>query len=53
MLPADQNVSAASVVVDNLGNALLVITVARGVNGDTQVSGQGLDGVERASPRAI
>lgn len=37
MLPADQDIPAARVVVYNLGHTLLVITVAGGINGDTKV----------------
>ena len=53
VLPADKNVPAARVVVYNLGNALLVITVAGGVNAETKVGSYRLDSVERASAGSI
>jgi hypothetical protein len=53
VLPADKNISTTSVVIHNLGDALLVVTVAGGVNGDTKVGSKGLDSCERASAGSI
>ena len=53
VLPADQDVSAASVVVHDLSHTVLVVTVAGGVNGDTQIGGQGLDSVQRTGTSSV
>jgi hypothetical protein len=53
VLPADKDIAAARVVVYNIGNALLVITVAGDVNAETKVGSYWLDSVERASAGSI
>lgn len=49
----DQNVSLAIVGVDGIGNTVGVVTVARQINVNAEIVGQGLDGVSGASTGAV
>jgi hypothetical protein len=53
VLPADQNVAITVVVFNGILDTLRVITVARGVNGQTEIPGEGFDSLVGAVPGAI
>jgi len=53
VLPANEDVASALVVVDQLGDALLVLLGARRVNHQPEVLGQGLDGLKRSGAIAV
>ena len=46
MLPADQDISWAVVVVHDISHAVLVITAAGGINSDTEVLSERLNGLK-------
>ena len=46
VLPADQDISWAAVVVHDISHAVLVITTAGGVNSDTEVLSERLNGLK-------
>lgn len=53
MFPADQDVPAAGIRIDEVRHAVLVVAAARDVRGQAQVGGERLDGLEGARARAI
>jgi hypothetical protein len=48
VLPADQDVSWAVVVVDDISDTVLVITVAGGVDGNAEIFSERLNSLKRA-----
>jgi hypothetical protein len=45
VLPADEDVSRAGIVIDNICYAILVIPIARCVKDKSQIVGKGFNGV--------
>jgi hypothetical protein len=45
VLPADEDVARAIVIIHDVRNAVLIVAIAADIDGETQIVGQGLDGL--------